>query len=278
MSTSTTSRVASARQDPEGTPLSPLSVAKRLALPGLVAGLAGGLLLIGVMTLVMGASGMGYASPLNLGMPAFVYTISPPASMLAALMTAMGISLPPQVMSQVGPMLQSGHYLTPAMAKQMMPMLTAMHMPAQKIQMMGAVMTGHATNSTVAALMAGMPASARNQVMAAMPVSTSHVVVGLILHFAFSAFLGIAFFAVIAAAARMGLPAMRTRTGMILAGIAGGAVVYVLNRWVFLPPSNPMMRLVPQTAFFLAHLLFGIVVGGAAAVASGRLLRQQAAA
>ena len=89
--------------------------------------------------------------------------------------------------------------------------------------------------------------------------------------------LGIALFTVIVAAARMGVPVVRTPTGMVLAGIAGGAVVYVLNRWVFLPPSNPMMRLVPQTAFFLAHLLFGLVVGGAIAVTSARILRRRPA-
>ena len=30
------------------------------------------------MIVVMGASGMGYATPLNLGMAAFVFTITPP--------------------------------------------------------------------------------------------------------------------------------------------------------------------------------------------------------
>ncbi|MDE3205486.1 MAG: hypothetical protein KGQ66_14870 [Acidobacteriota bacterium] len=257
---------------PTASPPPTLDLVKRLAVPSVGAGLIGGALLIAVMTLVMGAAGMGYATPVSLGMPAFVYTVAPPASMLPSLMSAMGVSLPASMMGQIGPMLNGGHYLTPAMAKQMMPMLTAMHIPAQKIQMMAAVMTGHADNATVANLMAGLPASARNQVMAAMPVSGSHVVVGLILHFAFSAFLGVAFFAVIAAAARMGVPGLRHPVGMMAAGVIGGAIVYELNRWVFLPPANPMMRLVPQIAFFLSHLLFGLIVGSAAAVALGRVM------
>lgn len=253
-----------------GTAGSAFVLAKRLAAPALAAGLAGGLSLIVVMILVMGASGMGYASPLNLGIPAFVYTISPTPAMLPNLITAMGVSLPPSVMAQVGPMLKSGHYLSPAMAHQMAPMLMNMHIPAQKVQMMGQLMTGHATNSTVATLMAQMPPSARHMVMASMPVSASHVAVGTILHFAFAAFLGVAFFALIAAAAWVKLPGMRTRTAMVLAGVAGGAVVYVVNRWGLLPSTNPMMRLVPQTAFLLAHLLFGLVVGAAIAMVLGR--------
>lgn len=253
-----------------------VGLAKRLVAPAVGAGLVGGLLLIAVMILVMGAAGMGYASPLNLGIPAFVYTVSPPPAMLPGLISAMGVSLPPQVMAQVGPILQSGHYLTPAMAHQMGPMLMAMHIPAQKVQMMGQLMTGHATNTTVATLMAQMSPSARHMVMASMPVSSSHVAVGTVLHFAFAAFLGVAFFALIAGAAWLGLPAMRTRAGMVLAGVAGGAIVYVVNRWGLLPPTNPMMRLVPQTAFFLAHLLFGLAVGAAVAMVMARRSFRQA--
>jgi len=57
--------------------------------------LLGGLAMIVVMILVMGAAGMGYATPLNLGMAAFVFTITPPTSMLPTLMGLMGIHLPP---------------------------------------------------------------------------------------------------------------------------------------------------------------------------------------
>lgn len=260
----------------QGSGYSAANLAKRLFFPAVGAGLAGGLLLMVVMILVMGTSGMGYAIPLNLGIPAFVYTISPPPAMLPGLIGATGISLPPSVMSQIGPMLKSGHYLSPAMAHQMGGMLMGMHVPTQKVQMMGALMTGHATNSTVATLMAQMLRQARHTVMASMPVSAGHVAVGAVLHFAFSAFLGVSFFTLIVGAAWMELPAMRTRAAMILAGVAGGAIVYAVNRWVLLPPTNPMMRLVPHTAFFLAHLLFGLTVGAAIAMVMQRRSFRQA--
>ena len=52
------------------------ALGRRLALPAMGVGLVGGLFMIVVMILVMGASGMGYASPLNLGMASFVYTVA----------------------------------------------------------------------------------------------------------------------------------------------------------------------------------------------------------
>jgi hypothetical protein len=246
-------------------------LARKLALPAVAAGLVGGLLMIGVMILVMGASGEGYASPLNLGMPAFVYTITPPLTMLPILMTAMGITLPPAAMTQLGPALQSGH-MTPAVAQQLSAMLTSMHVPAAKMQMIAPMMSGHATNKDVADLMKQMSPSARAMVMRSMPVSTSHVVVGSILHFAFAAFLAIVFFAIITAAAWYRLPGMRTPMGIMAAGVIGAAIVYVINRWALLPSTNPMMSLVPQLAFFLAHLLFGLIVGTGLAMA---LLRRR---
>ena len=119
-------------------------MARRLAGPGLLGGLLGGLAMIVVMILVMGAAGMGYATPLNLGMAAFVFTITPPLSMLPALMPLMGISLPASVMAQLSAAISSGH-VSPAMM--------------------------------------------------------------------------------------MGVPLMRTAGGVIAAGVAGGAVVYVITRW-----------------------------------------------
>jgi hypothetical protein len=43
--------------------------------------------------------------------------------------------------------------------------------------------------------------------------------------------------------------------------VIGGAIVYAVMRWGLglLPSVNPQMAFVPQTAFFLAHLLFGLV-------------------
>ncbi|MGH8995449.1 MAG: hypothetical protein ACRDYB_05375 [Acidimicrobiales bacterium] len=235
------------------------ALARRLVVPGIGAGLLGGLLYIVVMILVMGTSGMGYASPLNLGMPAFVFVITPPLAMFPMLMTMMGITLPAPVMGQLAGAIHSGH-IPAAMVSKLGPMLMSMHVPAAKVHMIGALMTGHATNSTVATLMSQLPPHARNAVMAAMPVSAGHVVVGVVLHFAFSAFLGVLFFAIIAGAAWF-LPALRNPMALMAAGVIGGAIVYVINRWALLPPTNPMMALVPQIAFFLSHLLFGLVVG-----------------
>lgn len=236
-----------------------MALGRRLALPAVGAGLLGGLFMIVVMILVMGASGMGYASPLNLGMASFVYTVTPPLAMFPTLMAMMGIKLPAPVMSQLAGAIHSGHIPAARVAK-LGPMLVSMHVPAAKVQMIGQLMTGRATNSTVAALMSQLPPSARNAVMAAMPVSAGHVLVGSVLHFAFAAFLGIAFFAMIAEVVWF-VPALRSPMALMAAGVVGGAVVYVLSRWALLPPTNPMMGLVPQIAFLLAHLLFGLVVG-----------------
>lgn len=246
-----------------------VALGRRLALPAVGAGLLGGLFMIVVMILVMGTSGMGYASPLNLGMASFVYTITPPLPMFPMLMTMMGIKLPAPVMSQLGAAIHSGQ-IPPAMVQKLGPMLVSMHVPGARVQMIGELMMGHATNTTVAALMGQMPPAARSAIMAAMPVSAGHVVVGSILHFAFAAFLGVAFFAIIAAAAWF-VPALRSPAALVGAGVIGGGVVYVINRWAILPSANPMMGLVPQIAFFLAHLLFGLVVGAILAVAFGKM-------
>lgn len=101
-------------------------------------------------------------------------------------------------------------------------------------------------------------------------MSAAHVLAGAVLHFAYSGFLGVAFAMVIAAAMMMRAPFMRTAGGVIAAGVAGGAIVYVVMRWGLLPSVNPLMAFVSQTAFFLAHLLFGLVVGMVLAVALRR--------
>jgi hypothetical protein len=244
-------------------------MARRLAGTGLLAGLLGGLAMITVMILVMGAAGMGYATPLNLGMAAFAFTITPPLSMLPAMMNLMGIHLPasmaPQVMAAAG----SGH-LSPAMMHQLSTMLMGLHLPAATVSQMGALMSGHATNADLSHLMSMMTPSARATIMNAMPVSAGHVITGAILHFAFAGFLGILFAMIIAMAGMMGVPFMRTPGGVVAAGLVGGAVVYAVMRWGLLPSVNPLMAFVPQTAFFLAHLLFGLVVGIVLAVAFRR--------
>lgn len=234
--------------------------ARRLAIPAIGAGLLGGLALGVVMVLVMGAAGMGYATPFNLGLPAFVYTITPPLTMLPTLMSAMGIQLPASAMSQLMPGIQSGH-LSPAIMQQLGTMLSGMHVPPATVQKMGQLMSGTASNTTMADLMKQMPRSGQHTVMAAMAVSASRVVVGVILHFAYAGFLGLVFAALIVGAAWLGVPGLRSSAGILTASTAGGALLYVIMRWGLLPPTNPLMALVPQLAFFLSHLLFGLIVG-----------------
>ena len=220
----------------------------------------GGMALALTMMIVMGLSHMGFASAINIGMPAFVFTITPPLAMLPSLMAGMGISLPASAMSQLSAAVHSGH-ISSAMAQHFGTMLSSMHVPMAKIQLMGLIMTGHATNATVTSLMTGMTPSARAAVMSAMPLNAGHMIVGLILHFAFSMFLGMAFFALIAAFARVAPRALRTPMVFTLAGMIGGAIVYAVMRFGLLPSTNPLMGFVPQIAFFVAHLLFGLVVG-----------------
>ena len=106
--------------------------------------------------------------------------------------------------------------------------------------------------------MSTMSPSARAAVMSAMPVSAGQVVADTIVHFAFAA--------VTAAAAWAKVPGLRTSGGIVTAGGSAG-------RWCMssrvgpLPPVNPLMAFVPQIAFFLARLLFGLVVGIVLAVA-----------
>jgi hypothetical protein len=199
---------------------------------------------------------------------AFVFTITPPMSMLPTLMGLMGIHLPPSAGSLMAAV-HSGD-ISPAMMQKLGAMLMGMHVPAATVSQMGLLMSGKATNSTMAGLMTGMSPSARTAVMSAMPVSAGQVAVGTILHFAFAAFLGVVFAAVIGAAAWAGVPEMRSSGGIVTAGVIGGAIVYVIMRWGLLPPVNPLVAFVPQLAFFLAHMLFGLAVGIVLAVAFRR--------
>lgn len=247
------------------------AAAKRLVGPAIAGGLLGGLLMIGLMIIVMGVQGKGYATPLNVGMAAFVYTVAPPLSMLPKLMAAMGIKLPAAVMAQLMPAIHSGH-IPPMMLHKLGPMLMSSGVPPAKVQLMGQLMSGHATNSTVAKLMSGMTPHARKMVMSAMPVHASHVVVGAILHFAFATFLAFTFFGIIAAAAWLAIPGLRTWWAPILFSMIGAGIAYVVNRWGILPPINPIMAFVPQAWFFVGHMLFGFAVGVALAMA----LRQRA--
>ncbi|MBS1679665.1 MAG: hypothetical protein JST08_20025 [Actinobacteria bacterium] len=239
-----------------------MTMARRVGIGGALAGLVGGAVMIGLMIIVMGAEGSGYATPLNLGIPAFAKTITPPLQMLPTMMAAMGIHLPPETMAQLKPALASGH-LSPPMMNHLGEMLMGMHMPPEKVHQIGDLMAGHASNSTMADLLSEMPASARHEVMHAMPVTGGNVVLGAVTHFVLAVLLGVAFAMAIIGIGieRLSISVLRTPVGIIPTSVVGGAIVYVVNRWLILPAIDPMMRLVPEGWFFVAHLLFGLVVG-----------------
>jgi hypothetical protein len=83
------------------------------------------------------------------------------------------------MMAQPKPVLISGH-IRPAMMHQLAATLMSMRMPAGKIAQISALMSGHASNSTVTDLLAAMTAAAQHDVMAAMPVTGGNVVIGLV--------------------------------------------------------------------------------------------------
>ena len=258
-----------------------MAMVRRVAAGGMLAGAVGGLVMIVLMILVMGGSGSGYWSPLNLGIPAFAATITPPLSMLSNMMAAMGVHLPSATMAQLGPAIAAGH-IPHSMLPQLSAMLMKMHLPAAQVSAMGALMSGHASNSDVTSLLASLPPGIRGSVMAAMPVSAGHIVLGAATHFVLAVMLGMIFAMMIIGVGigRLSFPMLQTRTGIITVSILGGALVYVVNRWLILPAIDPMMKLVPETAFFIAHLLFGAVVGIGVAIVAARegVLNQRSAA
>ncbi|MBS1885688.1 MAG: hypothetical protein JSU06_00705 [Actinobacteria bacterium] len=256
-------------------------MAGRVGVGGAIAGLLGGAVMIALMVVVMGAEGSGYATPLNLGIPAFAKTITPPLSMLPTMMGAMGIHLPPETMAQLKPALASGH-IPPAMMSQMGEMLMGMHMSPDKVHQISDLMAGHASNSTMADLLSEMSPAGRHEVMDAMPVTGGNMLLGAITHFVLALLLGVLFAMMIIGVGieRLSIAALRTPAGIIATSVLGGAVVYAVNRWIILPAIDPMMRLVPEGWFFVAHLLFGLVVGiGIAMIASREgLLKGEASA
>lgn len=56
--------------------------------------------------------------------------------------------------------------------------ISGMGVPTPKVRMIGQLMSGQATNDTVATLMNEMPQAARTKMMGTMPVDASHVIVG----------------------------------------------------------------------------------------------------
>ncbi len=234
---------------------------RSFALPSVFAGELGGLAFAAVMIISMGLTGMGFLTPVNLGAPALVVSVAPSPAALPSLISALGYTLPASVATKVIPVLKGGHYLGSASANQLGSLLAFIHVPERRIHLMILILTGHANNTTLVEFMSSTPQAARSAVMRAMPLVVTHVAEGAILHLILSAILGVLFFAVIGTAAWLGLPMFRTAAGIVSASLVGGVVVYAVNRWILLPPTNPMIALVPQNWFLLAHLVFGLVVG-----------------
>ncbi|HUZ70789.1 MAG TPA: hypothetical protein VMU65_13855 [Candidatus Saccharimonadales bacterium] len=95
------------------------------------------------------------------------------------------------------------------------------------------------------------------------PVQTSHVLVGGLLHFGFSAVTGAAFAAVLLFAIRtLRLPALRTWLGFTAASLIGGILLYLLMVYAILPWANPfIVDMTPRGTFFTAHVIYGLVFG-----------------
>jgi len=248
-----------------------MAMVKRVGLGGVMAGLVGGVVMIALMIVVMGSNGSGYASPLNLGIPGFAKTITPPSSQLPGMLSAMGVKLPPDAMAKFGPAIASGH-VTPEMGQQLNAMLKSGGVPAAKIHNIDLLMSGKATNSTMADLLSGMNTTARNKVMSSFPVTTGNVGLGSATHLALSAILGFMFAMMIIGGGiqMMSMRVLKNPAGIVAATVMGAAIAYAVNRWLILPGIDPLMKLVPQTWFFIAHLLFGLVTGAGIAMIARR--------
>jgi hypothetical protein len=95
-----------------------------------------------------------------------------------------------------------------------------------------------------------------------MPVQVGHLVVGMILHLAFSAAVGIVFITIVFALRRAGLSILSTAPGYVVASIAGAALLYVVMFYLVLPWANPLMcHMTPRGPFFIGHLIYGLVFG-----------------
>jgi hypothetical protein len=74
---------------------------------------------------------------------------------------------------------------------------------------------------------------------------------------------GVAFAVVLAVLIRSGLHVLATPVGYVLGGAAGGAILYLIMMEAVAPHLNrTIVESTPRVPFFLAHLLFGAVVGG----------------
>jgi hypothetical protein len=84
-----------------------------------------------------------------------------------------------------------------------------------------------------------------------------------LMHLAMSAFAGAAFAVVLALLILVGLRALATPAGYVIAGAAGGALLYVVMLYGLAPSLNTeIANFTPRMPFFFSHLLFGATVGG----------------
>ena len=83
----------------------------------------------------------GVCDPAQPRMAAFVFTVTPPMSMLPTLIGLMGIHLPPSAAGPLMAAVRSGH-VSPAMMHKLGAMLMGMHVPAATVSQMGALMSG----------------------------------------------------------------------------------------------------------------------------------------
>jgi len=95
------------------------------------------------------------------------------------------------------------------------------------------------------------------------PLSASHVIVGGLLHLAMSAFAGAAFAVVLAVLIKAGARVLASPAVYVIAGAAGGALLYVIMIYGLAPALNSeIVNFTPRVPFFFSHLLFGATVSG----------------
>jgi len=102
-----------------------------------------------------------------------------------------------------------------------------------------------------------------HEMMGGQHIVAGHLVVGTVLHLGMSITAGVAFAVVLAALIRSGLHVLATPLGYVLGGAAGGVILYLIMMEAVAPHLNrTIVDFTPRAPFFLAHLLFGAVVGG----------------
>lgn len=98
--------------------------------------------------------------------------------------------------------------------------------------------------------------------MMAEPIVAGHLVVGAALHVAMSVVAGIAFAAVLALLLRVGLRLLANPVAYVVAGMLGGALLYVIMMYGVAPALNSeIVDFTPRVPFLISHLLFGATVG-----------------